>query len=63
MVQMLHHPVMNGLDSLACCHQCGTVLGQVRVIHRTKGGVVYFCREDEDNPEESCFLKWKRRLS
>lgn len=56
-VQELRH--VNG--GVITCASCGTMLGDERAVATTPGGVKFFCRmEPDSNPEDSCYLTWRR---
>lgn len=56
------HYVNGGAPQIIQCGHCGTVLGNERAVASTPGGTKFFCKmEPEDNPNDSCYLQWKRR--
>lgn len=58
----LHH--VNGGAPLGGyqCTNCGTNLGNERAVASTPSGAKFFCKQESgDNPQDSCYLQWRRR--
>ncbi len=42
------------------CHYCHAPLGEERAVANTRDGPRWFCKSDSENPQDSCYLQWKR---
>lgn len=58
-IQFLFDRNVNGVH----CTFCGADLSdeKERAIASTRGGIKYFCRADEEHPQDSCFNQWRLR--
>lgn len=57
----LHH-VNGGEHTQVTCTQCGTLLGSERAVASSASGTKFFCKQEHgDNPNDSCYLQWRRR--
>lgn len=54
-----HH--FNGGPEIVHCANCGTALGDERAVASSPGGVRFFCKQDPEQPANSCYLSWRRQ--
>ena len=64
-VSQLHH-VNGGTPSdetdAKQCANCNAWLGQERAVASSPGGTRFFCKQEPgDQPQDSCYLQWRRR--